>query len=79
MNTGTEIFDVPASIAAQKDYQQLKGYPDFAPHDGICYKCRGQIYAPRTRPDGTKSGISLEKASSQLITGCPHCHFSYCE
>jgi hypothetical protein len=24
-------------------------------------------------------GISLEKASTQLITGCPHCNRSYCD
>lgn len=79
MNTSTEIFDIPASIAAQKEYQKVKGYPDLAPRDGVCFKCHSNIYAPRKRPDGSVSGVSLEKASTQLVTGCPHCHFSYCE
>lgn len=26
-----------------------------------------------------KPGISVERASRELITGCPHCNWSYCE
>lgn len=79
MSTTTEIFDVPASIAAQKELQQAKNYPDFAPIDGHCYGCRRQIYVQQDSGHGYKTGISLEKASTELITGCPHCHYSYCE
>ncbi|WP_094603438.1 hypothetical protein SPSIL_014880 [Sporomusa silvacetica DSM 10669] len=25
------------------------------------------------------TGISLEKAGSELVTGCPHCNRSYCD
>lgn len=41
----------------------------FAPSDGRCYRCKRQIYS-----DG---GISVEKASAELTTGCPFCHASF--
>lgn len=41
----------------------------FAPHDGICSSCCKQIYEI----------ISLERAKKELITGCPHCHRSFCD
>jgi len=25
------------------------------------------------------TGITVEKASKELVTGCPHCHKSYCD
>lgn len=74
----TKTFDIEASKAAQKKLQQEKGWPDFAPASGICYDCKRQIYAELETGYG-KTGISLERASSELITGCPHCHHSYCE
>lgn len=39
----------------------------FAPSDGICWNCGKQIY----------DAITLEYASTQLVTGCPHCHRSF--
>lgn len=41
----------------------------FAPSDGICYRCKKQIYS--------EGGISVERASKELTTGCPFCHTSY--
>jgi hypothetical protein len=78
MQTETKTFDVQAAIAAQKKLQQEKGYPDFAPHNGVCYKCHGQIYEER-HTKGCPHGISVESASAHLVTGCPHCYYSYCE
>ena len=57
------------SIKAQWDLCQEKEYPHFAPRDGRCYACGQQIY----------ERISVERASKELITGCPWCHYSYCE
>lgn len=73
-----KTFDVEAAKAAQKKLQQEKGWPDFAPHDGICFDCKGQIYEEREARWG-KTGVSLEYASSALVTGCPHCKHSYCD
>ncbi len=78
MEDKTRTFDIQKSIAAQKKLQQEKGYPDFAPADGRCYNCRRQIYSEIDRGP-YKTGISVERASGDLITGCPHCHHSYCE
>lgn len=62
-----DTFDVSKSIAAQKELCTKKQWPLFSPANGICWSCGKQIY----------NKISLYKASSELITGCPYCHHSY--
>lgn len=59
----------------------------FAPKNGICYNCSKQIYADievnrRNWQTGkiekvVSYGISVERAGSELTTGCPHCHRSF--
>jgi len=56
--------EIIAKIDAQKKYA---GDWNFAPDDGICWGCHKQIY----------ERISIEKASSELITGCPWCNKTY--
>jgi hypothetical protein len=69
---------------AQIDYCDKKGRTYFAPRDGVCFRCKRDIYQnvgwknsssyskTRIEKDGEKvdsiTGISLEKASSELIT-----------
>ena len=76
-------YNIFKSIKAQKEYCEEKKYPHFAPHDGRCYRCRENIYKliEHTNTNGTKykTGIPVEKASSELITGCPHCNSTYCD
>lgn len=66
-----EHYDVEAALIAQKEYCDEHNLPHFAPGDGICFKCRRQIYSEK--------GYSVERAGSGLITGCPFCLYSYCE
>jgi hypothetical protein len=61
--------EIKAKIKAQEEYQNKKELPNFAPSDGVCWSCHNQIY----------NHISLEYASTRLITGCPVCHRSYCD
>ena len=61
--------EIEQKIKAQKDYTDRTGYPHFAPNDGICWDCGKQIYEK----------ITMEKATTELITGCPRCNRSYCE
>jgi hypothetical protein len=75
----TQTFDVQAAIAAQRKLCDEKKWPHFAPSNGICYKCRRQIYSPVERQVGFTSGVSVEQASTELVTGCPHCYMSYCD
>lgn len=56
---------------AQEKYCEEKGVPHFAPRDGRCWSCSKQIY-------GGENGYGEEYAASRLVTGCPHCHRSYC-
>ncbi len=54
---------------AQRKYCKDTKQPLFAPRWGTCWRCHKNIY----------DRISMEKASSEMITGCPHCHYSFCE
>lgn len=76
-----KTYDINKSIKAQHDYQEDKGLPDFAPDDGKCWRCKKNIYqALETLQDHKfrKTGICVEEAGSELITGCPHCNYSFC-
>lgn len=68
-------YNVQESIKAQSKLCEEKGYPHFAPNDGRCWKCNKNIY----EPDERGFGITTEKASKELVTGCPHCFRSYCD
>lgn len=62
-------------IEAQWDYVIRHHAMFFIPDDGICFFCKKNIF----HPDGCYEGISLKKASNELITGCPHCFRTYCD
>jgi hypothetical protein len=82
--------EINECIEAQRKFE-----PHFAPSDGVCFRCHKNIYQnigwrkqdlwTRTQVclDDSEvnyvTGIPLERASSQLITGCPHCNRSYCD
>lgn len=68
-------YNIDDATKAQARYCKVNNYPHFAPYDGICYRCHKNIY---TESDG-HHGISVENAGTHLITGCPHCHYSFCE
>ena len=64
---------------AQKKYCEENNIPWFAPTD-LCYSCRRNIYLDAKRVDGTVShGYTEEYAATHLITGCPHCRYSFVE
>lgn len=85
-------FNVEESITAQRNLIHEKGYPDFPPGDGICFRCRRQIYSPvwwitengwrrreaKQEKAESVTGVDIEKAKNELITGCPHCNYSFC-
>lgn len=60
------------AIEAQEKYCSKNKLPHFAPHNGNCYICGKNIYEGQL-------AISVEQASSSLITGCPYCGRSYCD
>lgn len=84
------MYDVYKAIKAQKQYCEENGFPHFAPNDGICWNCNKNIYLPIEQKrilylKGKEieqiytTGITVEKAGDELVTGCPHCHRSYCD
>ena len=69
-----KTFNPAEAVKAQEEYCKKRGVPFFAPNQYIgykCYRCNRNIYV--------EGGISVEKARSELITGCPFCHYSYVE
>jgi hypothetical protein len=69
-------YDTREAAAAQIAYC----HPQFAPgRSGRCYRCGRDIYQRKEWPDGHVTGISVEAAGNELITGCPHCHYSFCD
>lgn len=80
------MYDIPKAISAQSDYCKQKDAPHFVPRGGICYKCHKNIYQEHEKTETffgetrtRKTGITVEKAASELVTGCPHCNISYCD
>ena len=69
-----EHFNSSEARKAQDKYCDRESYPHFAPRDGICVNCNKDIY---TEQD--KTGISVEKAGTTLITVCQHCSWSFCD
>ncbi len=74
----SEFYDIEQSVEAQSKFCKENGIPNFAPAlDGKCYRCNRSIYKPYTHPDGHTTGITVDCAGKTLITGCPHCHYSF--
>lgn len=76
-------FDSDKANTAQGRYCNDNDCPHFAPVK-YCFRCNKDIYEqveqPRFDGKGTyMTGISVEEAGSELITGCPHCNWSYCD
>lgn len=71
------------AVMGQRQYCERTGAPHFAPKSGICWNCNRIIYETSEKVGylGEKviTGISVEEASTSLVTGCPHCFRSYCE
>ena len=81
-----EHYDVQEAIKAHERLCRVVGYPQFAPYDGVCYRCHQNIYEKHDAVDTETlkhgrpyTGISVEEAGSKLITGCPHCNRSFCD
>ena len=89
------MFDALRAREAQEALCKEKDYPHFAPKSGRCWKCNRNIYEQigwskyefgrkkQVKLDSPElvstTGITLEKASKELVTGCPHCNRSYCD
>ena len=73
------MYDTIKAIKAQRDYCKANDVPNFAPaFNGECYHCKHNIYEPCKHPDGrVTDGITVERAGKTLITGCPHCRYSF--
>lgn len=81
--TTKQTYDRDKASKAQKEYCDRTSSPHFAPLGGRCWSCCNNIYdrIEHTMSNGEKyyTGITVENAGEYLITGCPHCHRSYCD
>ena len=71
MRITMSVYNEIKSKEVQQKLADKKQYPLFAPADDFCPRCRRKIYA--------EGGYSVEHAKNFLITGCPFCHYSFCE
>ena len=71
--TGAELDQCKAD---QKTLCREKGHPHFAPLSGVCYACGKSVYQNYELESGSVSNGLDGKA---LVTGCPHCHRSFCD
>ncbi len=81
MKEDMKRYDVYESIKAQKEYVGKTKSPHFAPTTGKCWSCNKNIYEKIEQEIGNRifsTGIDVEQAESELVTGCPHCNRSYC-
>lgn len=72
-----ETYNAEKAELAQIEYCKKKGLPHFVPMSGVCFRCHQNIYLPGTRR--ATYGISVESAGRHHITGCPHCHQTFCD
>lgn len=81
----SKTYDPAAAVIAQRKYCDEHNAPFFAPTGNIgygCYRCNQNIYLPLGHDelfDRDSPGISVEEAATKLITGCPFCHYSFCD
>lgn len=73
-----KVFDPIKANEAQTKYCADNNCPHFAP-EGKCWKCNNNIYESLDRGNGYSTGIDVERAGTELITGCPHCNRTYCD
>lgn len=87
-----ETFDPAKAAEAQRKYCEEHNAPEFYPNYRVgyrCYRCHQNIFLPNgresigarkgTETGETRTGYSVEYASSHLVTGCPFCYASYCD
>lgn len=65
------VVTAKEAVEAQARVCTEKHHPHFAPRDGVCWNCRRFIYALEAGQDGADP--------TGPVTGCPHCHRSYCD
>lgn len=63
-----ETINQEEAAKAQVEYCQNNTQPLFAGSTGECFSCKKDIY----------DVITVEVASTGVITGCPHCQKSFC-
>ncbi|MBE0152936.1 hypothetical protein FOT80_26535 [Serratia fonticola] len=71
-----KVFSPTAARKAQAEYCRDNHAPHFAPLDGICWRCKRDIYQQQNA-SGRSTGISVQEAGSKVICFCPHCNRSY--
>lgn len=60
---------------AQYKYCEETKFPHFAPMSGRCYSCGRNIYQNYILGSRLSNGLN----GVHHVTGCPHCHRSYCD
>lgn len=62
--------EIQQAIKEQKEFCKANDKPHFAPIDGRCFNCGANVY---------KNGSVEGWDGKSLVTGCRHCHYSFCD
>lgn len=73
------MYDVAKACAAQDRYCEENHVPHFAPYSGQCFRCGRNIYYPIKTRTGYYTGVTIDYAAKNLVSGCPHCNASFVE
>ena len=68
-------IEINECISDQVQLCKEKDYPHFAPKSGRCWKCNRIIYQNYIIDGRVRNG----ETGKEFVTGCPHCHSSYCD
>jgi hypothetical protein len=67
--------EINQCIQSQKELCFTEKLPHFAPNNGVCFKCKRNIYQNYEINQQISHGYN----GKTFITGCPHCSRSYCD
>ena len=68
--------EVAKRMETQKAFCKEKGWPHFAPPSGVCSSCGKNVYQNYETDGKVTWGWVGDRG---LVTGCPHCHRSFCD
>ena len=85
------MYDSAKAYAAQEAF--CKDGPNFTPRGGQCPRCKQNIFEEWGHPVSARlqggrvllsyrektNGITVEEAGRERVTGCPFCHWSFCD
>lgn len=72
-------IEISLLVQTQREFTDRHHLPHFAPQSGVCHRCGRNVFQNYRIAGSISNGIDEATAGIRLITGCPHCHASFCD